>query len=106
MILVTALYPNAPGSRFDAAYYVGPHTDFARGLLEPEGLVSIRTTIGIAALDGAPPPFWSISEMVFTSRDAFDAAIAAKGDALFADVPNYTDVTPILQVSVLHEDAR
>ena len=35
------------------------------------------------------------------ARAAFDAAIAAEGAALFADVPNYTDITPILQVSEL-----
>jgi hypothetical protein len=39
--------------------------------------------------------------MHFASRAAFDAAIAAAGDALFADIPNYTDATPILQVSEL-----
>jgi hypothetical protein len=39
--------------------------------------------------------------MHFTSRTAFDAGIAAEGAALFADIPNYTDVTPILQVSEL-----
>lgn len=97
MIRILALYPNTAGSRFDGAYYTGPHTCLARSLLEPRGLLHISTILGDAALDGAPPPFWAISEMHFETRAAFDAAMAAAGEALFADLPNYTDATPILQ---------
>jgi uncharacterized protein (TIGR02118 family) len=97
MIRIAAIYPNAQGSRFDGAYYTGRHTEFARGLLEPHGLQAISTSLGIASLDGGPPPFWALSQMQFASRAAFDAAMAACGEALFADIPNYTDVTPVLQ---------
>ncbi|WP_077145591.1 EthD family reductase [Sphingopyxis sp. KK2] len=101
MLCITAIYPNDPESRFDAGYYLTSHAETARALLSPHGLTAIRTTIGTAALDGSPPPYWAVSEMHFTSRADFDAAIAANGDALFADIPNYTNVTPILQVSEL-----
>jgi uncharacterized protein (TIGR02118 family) len=104
VIRISALYPNAPGSRFDADYYVTKHTPFAHDLLGPHGLDSIRTTLGIAGLDGAAPPFWVIAEMVFGSRQAFDDAMAACGATLFADIVNYTDVSPVLQVSALQED--
>lgn len=98
MIRIAAIYPNAPGSRFDGEYYTVRHTAFARGLLEPHGLIGISTSLGETALDGSPPPYWAISEMVFPSRPAFDEAIAACGEALFADIPNYTSVTPVLQI--------
>lgn len=101
MLCVTAIYPNDPGSRFDADYYLTSHSGRARALLTPHGLQALRTAIGVASLDGSPPPFWAVSEMHFASRAAFDAAIAAAGDALFADIPNYTDANPILQVSEL-----
>ncbi len=101
MLYITAIYPNDAGSRFDADYYLTSHTERAEALLAPHGLRSIRTTIGVAGLDGSLPPYWAVSEMLFTSREDFDAAIAASGDALFADIPNYTNVTPILQVSEL-----
>lgn len=101
MLCITAIYPNDPDSRFDSGYYLTSHTARAKALLSPHGLQAIRTTIGIAGLDGSPPPFWAVSEMHFTSRADFDAAITAGGDALFADIPNYTDVTPTLQVSEL-----
>lgn len=98
MIRIAALYPNVEGSRFDGAYYTGAHTAFATGLLGPHGLIGISTRLGEAAMDGAAPPFWAISEMRFTSRQAFDAAMAACGERLFADIANYTDTTPVLQI--------
>jgi uncharacterized protein (TIGR02118 family) len=100
-ILISAVYPNEAGSRFDAAYYRERHTPLAIALLEPHGLTGLRTAIGEAGLDGAPPPYWAICEMTFTSRAAFDAALARQGAAIFADIPNYTTVTPVLQVSRL-----
>lgn len=99
MICVSAIYPNTPGSRFDADYYLARHAPFADSLLRPHGLIEVRSMIGIAALDGAPPPFWVVSEMTFDSRERFNAAMAACGEALFADLPNYTDVGPVLQTS-------
>ena len=97
MICVMAVYPNRPGSRFDLEYYQSKHAAFARGLLEPHGLTGLRIAAGESALDRAPPPFWAVAEMTFTSRIAFEAGIARCGAQLFADAPNYTDVEPILQ---------
>lgn len=101
MIRITAIYANDTGSRFDAAYYRDQHTAFAQGLLGPLGLLEVRTVFGAEALDGAPPPFWAVSEMVFDSRQRFDEAMAACGERLFADIPNYTNVVPVLQISRL-----
>ena len=101
MIRISAVYANTPGSRFDGAYYCGMHAALATRLLGPHGLQSIRITLGTEGLDGAPPPFWAISEMLFDSREAFDAALAIGGGALFADTPNYTNVDPVLQLSTL-----
>lgn len=101
MFRVSALYPNQPGSRFDSAYYLDSHTALAKHLLSPHGLSAIRVTIGKASLDGLPPSFWAISEMHFADRGAFDRAMSACGAALFDDATNYTDVSPILQVSSL-----
>jgi uncharacterized protein (TIGR02118 family) len=96
---VTAVYPNGEGSRFDADYYVRRHRPLAERLLTPHGLTGIRIALGVSAMDGAPPPYWAISEMIFASPEAFAAAMELCGDALFADAENYTDVTPVLQIS-------
>ena len=98
MVRVVAIYPNREGSRFDAAYYRDSHAPLAQRLQIPHGLLGLRLSEGLAALDGTPPAFWMLSEMRFASRDGFDAAMAEWGAALFADTPNYTDVEPVLQL--------
>ncbi|MBH1992270.1 MAG: EthD family reductase [Sphingomonadaceae bacterium] len=103
MLRVSAVYPNSDGSHFDGEDYVQRHAPFAHGLLDPLGLKGLRVTLGHAALDGAPPPYWAISELIFDNRPAFDAAMTACGEALFADAPNFTNVAPVLQVSILAE---
>ena len=104
MIRISALYPNEAGSRFDADYYRDHHEPFAAGILGPFGLVEIRSAAGVANLDGTPPAFWAISEMVFESRARFDEAMANCGERLFADTANYTTVAPVLQISRLASD--
>jgi uncharacterized protein (TIGR02118 family) len=104
MICILAIYPNRAGSRFDSVYYRDSHAPFALRLLTPHGLVGLRISEGVAGLDGSPPPFWMVSNMRFTSREAFDRAMQTCGAALFADAPNYTDVEPILQLSATGVD--
>jgi len=99
VINISAIYPNAAGSRFDLDYYRDRHTPFAEALLGEHGLIGLRTVAGVESLDGQPPAYWVISEMHFPSREAFDQAIEVCGTALFADIANYTDITPILQIS-------
>jgi uncharacterized protein (TIGR02118 family) len=97
MVTILAAYPNQAGSRFDTAYYRDSHAPFAQRLLGPHGLVGLRICEGLAALDGAPPALWMVSEMRFESRETFDRAMTICGSELFADAANYTDVEPILQ---------
>lgn len=104
MICVSAIYPNAPGTRFDGEYYIDKHSPMACALLERHGLAGIRTVLGVEGLDGGAAPYWAVSEMLFASRAEFDAAMAACGEKLFADLPNYTDTTPVLQISRLATD--
>ena len=105
MIRVTAIYPNEAGSRFDAQDYVSRHEPLARAMLSPHGLLDIRSTTGVANLDGTLPAYWAVSEMIFASRAHFDAALAHCGERIFADIPNYTSVSPVLQISTMAGDA-
>jgi uncharacterized protein (TIGR02118 family) len=101
MLRVSAIYPNLPGSHFDGDDYVGRHAPFARALLGPHGLRDLRITIGTAALDGTPPPYWALSELIFDDRDSFDRAMGICGATLMGDAPRYTNVDPVLQISSL-----
>jgi uncharacterized protein (TIGR02118 family) len=104
VLRISAVYLNSPGRRFDGAYYIEKHTPFTQELLSPYGLNRRCTTLGKTGKNNFLPPFWAISELVLTSRAAVDAAIAQRGQALFADISNDTEVAPVLQISSLCGD--
>jgi uncharacterized protein (TIGR02118 family) len=48
---------------------------------------------------GAPPSFAAIGTLHVSSVEALQAGLAQHGREIMGDVPNYTDATPILQIS-------
>jgi uncharacterized protein (TIGR02118 family) len=48
---------------------------------------------------GAPAPFIAVGHLYFDSVDAFQAAMKPHGKELFADVPNFTNITPQVQIA-------
>ncbi len=49
--------------------------------------------------DGSSPPYFFTCELLFESKDAFLSAFAPHAEWLQADIKNYTDVEPIIQIS-------
>ena len=50
-----------------------------------------------------PAPYIAARHLVFESVEAFGSTMATHGDALAADMPNYTDLGPSVQISeILH----
>ena len=104
MIKVSILYPNTEGTRFDAAYYTGKHLAMVREKLTPLGLQGTQAEKGInGGAAGAPAPFHCVGHMLFKSVDDYKAAMKAHGKALMADLPNFTNATPVVQVGELVE---
>ena len=99
MITVSVFYPNRPGSRFDLDYYVNKHMPMAiEGL--GAALKELRVENGLSGrAPGSPPEYVAITHMRFESEEAFRAAYGAVGPSLRADVPNYTDVEPLMQIN-------
>jgi uncharacterized protein (TIGR02118 family) len=95
MFRVVGAYVGAPGDRFDLDYYLTRHVAVAHDLLDRHGLHAVRVLSGFQ--DGPGPGLKVVSEMVFASREGFEAGIAESGAALFADLKNFTDLTPMLQ---------
>jgi uncharacterized protein (TIGR02118 family) len=99
MIRLNILYPNTPGSRFDMDYYLGTHMPMSKRLLG-DACKGMSIERGIAgATPGAPPTYIVSCHMLFESIDTFMAAWALHGDALGSDIPNYTEVQPVIQFS-------
>lgn len=101
MIRVTFLYPNKPGSRFDGEYYIAKHLPLAIERLGP-ALKAVSAEVGISgAMPGSAPPFAGHCAFTFESVQAFTEAVMPHYAELQADIPNYTDIEPIVQISDL-----
>jgi uncharacterized protein (TIGR02118 family) len=101
MIRVTFLYPNKSGSRFDADYYIDVHMPLAIKRLGA-ALKGVSAEIGVSgAVPGQPAPNAAIATFTFDSVQAFTEAVMPHYAELQADIPNYTDIEPVVQISDL-----
>lgn len=94
-MIVSVLYPNHEGAKFDAAYYKATHAELARDIWNPEKIELIEGQ----ALGGGTAPFALIAHFHFASPEALGAAMSnPRLGELQADVPNFTDITPTLMM--------
>ena len=99
MVKVSILYPNKPGSRFDVEYYLNTHMPMANRLLEP-AIKAVQVEIGASGVTpGEMPPFAAIVGFTCESYKAFADVFLPNAAELQGDIPNFTDVEPIIQVS-------
>lgn len=96
MIKVSVFYPRSEGGHFDADYYCQSHMPMVKTCL---GDACLGLSVQVAA--DARQPFFAIGEMLFASVEAMQAAYAPHGKTFAGDVPNYTDVVPMRQLSVV-----
>ncbi len=100
MIRVTVLYPHKDGAKFDHEYYARKHMPMVGERLKPYGLVRYEVDKGLAGgAPGAPAPFVAACHLFFDAAADFRKGIGAHGKEIMADVPNYTNVTPQMQIS-------
>jgi uncharacterized protein (TIGR02118 family) len=99
MIRVAVLYPNSDGTTFDVDYYINRHMQLVQNRLEPFGLLGWEVDAGLAGMDNSSAPYACIGYMFFNSVQDFHTGLEKAGEDLFADVPNYTNITPVIQIS-------
>lgn len=99
MIRIAVLYPNAEGKTFDVDYYKNTHMKLVQEKLDPLGLVGCEVDAGIAGMGDTPAPYATIGYLFFETLEAFQAGFAKVGAELVADIPNYTNIEPVIQIS-------
>ena len=99
MIKVSVLYPHQEGIRFDMDYYLNSHIPMVRQKLGAacKG-AAVEHGLGGAA-SGSLPTYVAMGHLYFDSVEAFQAAFAPYASAIMADIPNYTTIQPIIQIS-------
>lgn len=99
MIKISILYPNT--GRFDMAYYLNTHLPRSIELLgKGKGYrgVSVERGLGGAAPDSAPT-YVAMCHYLFDTAEDFMAAFMPHATELQGDMPNYTDIETVIQVS-------
>jgi uncharacterized protein (TIGR02118 family) len=99
MIKVSVLYPNKPGARFDHAYYRNTHMPLVKARM---GTNCKYYTVdkGIAGgAPGAPAPFVAMCHIFCDSVEAFQAGFGPHATEIMGDIQNYTDLSPLIQIS-------
>ena len=99
MAVVSVMYPATPGSRFDMEYYLNRHMRMVAEAWSSAGMRSYQVLQGLPAADGAEPVFQVVANLDFESAAAFESAVTQSGAPIMADIPNFTDVQPTIQVS-------
>ena len=99
MFKVSVMYPNQAGGRFDLAYYRTTHMEIVRQHLQAFGLVKTEVLKGLSGGGGQPAPFVCIGNLYFETADGYEKGVAASKGAIRADIANFTDLTPVRQIS-------
>jgi uncharacterized protein (TIGR02118 family) len=103
MIKVTIFYPSGENKKFDMDYYFNKHIPMIKGLFAGDlKLTAIDKGIAGGA-PGAPAPFVLICYLYFDTVSAFQNAMKANGSKIQADIPNYTNIQPVIQISEVVE---
>jgi uncharacterized protein (TIGR02118 family) len=99
MIKISVMYPHAPGARFDHDYYRDRHMPMVKRLM---GAHLRRYTIdrGLAGGDpGSPPTYAAACHLYCDSVQAFQEGFGPHTAEILGDVPSYTDIKPVMQIS-------
>lgn len=99
MVRLNVLYPAFAGARFDHTYYRDRHLPMVVRLLGPD---CSHYTIdkGLAGgTPGAPSPYVAGCSIACKSAEALQAAMGAHAREIMANIPNYTDVQPVIWIS-------
>jgi uncharacterized protein (TIGR02118 family) len=99
MIKVSVLYPAGETAKFDMDYYCKSHMPMVKEKLGAAvKSMSVDQGVGGGA-PGASPTYVAMGHLYFDSVAAFQTAFAAHAEAIMKDVPNYTNVQPVIQIS-------
>ena len=91
MVRFSVFYPAADGAKFDHDYYRDSHVPLC---------VKTWTPVDAVIERGVDGPYVAAVHLTFDSVEAMQAAMGAEGTGeVLMDVANYTDITPVTQVS-------
>lgn len=102
-IKVTILYPNGPDKTFDMDYYTNKHMPMVADLLGD----SLKGWSVDKGLSGRTPadtvPYLAMGYLYFDQLSAYQNSFAPHAQTIVTDIPNYTNIQPVVQINEVVE---
>jgi len=99
MIKVSVFYPNEEGKKFDMEYYCNNHMPMVQQKLGA-ACKSIAVEQGLGGAEpGSRAIYIAMGHLYLDSVEAFQASFGPHASEIMGDVPNYTDIQPLIQIS-------
>lgn len=99
MIKVAILYPAGEDKTFDMDYYSQKHMPMAAELFG-DNLKAWSIDEGLSGgAPGSGPTYHAVGYFYFPDMPTMGRSMETHSETLRADVPNYTNIKPVLQVS-------
>ena len=99
-ITVTVLYPTDAGSSFDWDYFLNHHVPMVEAALAGECLTGMKVALGLSgAAPGDPPAYQAVMVISYDNIVAFHRPWRQQHHRIMADVANFTNTRPVVQLS-------
>jgi uncharacterized protein (TIGR02118 family) len=99
MIKVSVMYPNTPGARFNHEYYQDKHMPLLKSRMG-DSCKYYTVDKGLAGgTPGAAATYVGMCHIFCDSVEAFQAGFGPHAQEIMGDIPNYTDLSPVIQIS-------
>ena len=99
MIKVSVYYPYSDGATFDMDYYSTKHIPMVRERVGDACKGALVETGLAGGAPGQPPSFIAVGNLLFDSVEDFQNSFGPHAAEIMGDIPNYTAITPIIQIS-------
>jgi uncharacterized protein (TIGR02118 family) len=99
MIKVSVMYPNNPGARFNHEYYRDTHMPLVKKRM---GEACKFYTVDKGLAGGAPgtaATYVGMCHIYADSVESFQKGFGPHAQEIMADIRNYTDLAPVIQIS-------
>ena len=97
MVRVSVMYPKKEDGKFDFDYYLKSHIPMAQKLVGA-AMKKVEVYKGVGAPGGAPEAYVCVASLFFDSVESFGAAFGPVAEKVMADVVNYTNLQPVVQI--------
>ncbi|WP_347174003.1 EthD family reductase [Polaribacter uvawellassae] len=99
MIKLSVLYPSGEDKTFNMDYYLDSHIPLVAKLLG-NAIKGATVEEGLGGpVPNSPATFAAIGNIYFESVDSFQNSFGPNASEILADLPNFTNAEPVVQIS-------